>query len=105
MPKLRTTTLTGQSGKTYTLNVYPGNMRFNDFIPGVYLISRHSDDLDTAIYVAESDNIDVTLRKHDRQACFDEHNYNRIAFWRNASKDVRDAVVADLIQVLKPACN
>ena len=105
MPKLGTTTLTGKSGKTYTLNVYPGNMQFNDFIPGVYLISRHENESDTAIYVGESDNVDVTLRKHDKQACFVEHKFNRIAFFRNASKEVRDAVVADLLPILKPACN
>lgn len=105
MPKLGTTTLTGKSGKAYTLNVYPGNMQFNDFIPGVYLIGRNDGDSDAAIYLGESDNVDNTLRKHDKQACFDEHNYNRIAFFRNASKEVRDAVVADLLPVLKPACN
>lgn len=105
MPKLGTTTLTGKSGKTYTMNVYPGNVQFNDFIPGVYLISHSEGDSDTAIYLGESDNVDITLRKHEKQSCFDEHNYNRIALYRNASKEVRDSVVADLMPTLKPACN
>jgi len=105
MPKLGTTTLTGKSGKTYTLNVYPGKMQFNDFIPGVYLISHREDDSDTAIYLGESDNVDIALRKHEKQSCFDEHDYNRIAFYRNASKEVRDSVVADLMPALKPVCN
>ena len=101
MAKLGTTTLTGKSGKEYTLNVYPGNMVFNDFIPGVFLVARN----DEAIFLGESDNVDVTLRKHDKQDCFDKHNYNRIAFYRNASKAVRDDMLADLLPVLKPACN
>lgn len=106
MAKLGTTTLTGKSGKQYKLNVYPGNMQFNDFIPGVYLISRNDGgETDAAIFLGETDNVDVTLRKHDKQACFDEHGYNRIAFYRNASKPVRDNVMADLLPVLNPACN
>lgn len=105
MPKLGTTTLTGKSGKQYTLNVYPGKMQFNDFIPGVYVISRNEAGDDTAIYIGETDNIDQALRKHDKQACFDEHRYNRIAFLRNASRDIRQSVMGDLIPVLSPACN
>jgi hypothetical protein len=106
MPKLGITTLTGKSGKNYTMNVYPGNMQFNDFIPGVYLIARNDGgEANAAIYLGESDNVDVTLRKHDKQACFDQHSYNRIAFFRNASKEVRDAVIADLLPALKPPCN
>lgn len=106
MAKLGTMTLTGKSGKQYTLNVYPGNMQFNDFIPGVYLIGRNDGgQSDAAIFLGETDNIDVTLKKHDRQTCFDEHNYNRIAFYRNASKTVRDEVMTDLLPVLTPACN
>lgn len=105
MPKLGTTTLIGKSGKSYTLNVYPGNVQFNDFIPGVYLIGRHDDAGETAIFLGETDNVDRTLHGHDKQACFDEHNYNRISFFRNASKDVRDGVIEDLLPVLKPACN
>jgi len=42
MPKLGVTTLIGKSGEPYTFNVYAGNMRFNDFIPGVYYISRQT---------------------------------------------------------------
>ncbi|HKI73648.1 MAG TPA: hypothetical protein VJ998_03345, partial [Pseudomonadales bacterium] len=67
MPKIGTTTLTGKSGKTYTMNVYPGNMQFNDFIPGVYLISHSKADADTPIYVGETDNIDRTLQQHEKQ--------------------------------------
>ena len=106
MSKLGTTTLTGKSGKPYSLNVYPGKVQFNDFIPGVYLIgSGAGTDVDTSIFLGETDNIDATLKQHDKQDCFDKHGYNRIAFYRNASKEVRDAVIADLLPVLKPACN
>ena len=80
MPKLGTDTLTGKSGEQYTFNVYDGKMRFNDFIPGVYLISNTGTDTESHIYLAHSDNVEVTLQKHDKQPCFDEHGYNRISF-------------------------
>ena len=105
MPKLGTAVLKGKSGKTYTMNVYPGRMRFNDFIPGVYFISREDTGSSQAIFLGESDNVDIALIKHEQKAAFIEQGFNRISFLRNASKDVRESVVADLLPVLKPTCN
>ncbi len=105
MPVLETREFTGKSGKTYTMNVYPGDVQFNDFIPGVYYMSRVDGDEEQAVYLGESGNIDLTLKKHDKQECLDQHGYNRIAFYRNASKEIRDEVVDDLMPVLSPACN
>ena len=105
MQKLGTTTLTGRSGTSYTLNLYPGKVQFNDFIPGVYLIAREDAQTSAAIFLGETENVDVTLKNHEKRACFDEHDYNRVAFYRNASQEVRDAVLADLLPVLNPACN
>lgn len=104
MPKLAIRTLTGKSGKSYLFNVYKGNMRFNDFIPGVYYISTDSDGDEKAIYLGESDNVDVKLQNHELQSNFDEHQYNRISFHKNASREVREAMVADLMPVLEPVC-
>ncbi len=106
MPKLGVTTLTGKSGEQYTFNVYAGNMRFNDFIPGVYYISRETNnEKELPIYLGESDNVDVTLQNHEKQACFDDHQYNRVAFYKNASREVRQAIVNDLLPGLETACN
>jgi len=105
MRKLGVTTITGKSGKEYAFNVYPADMRFNDFIPGVYYISKQDDDKSSAIYLGESDNVDVTLQKHDKQSCFDENNYNRISFYKNASREVRESIVEDLLPTLELACS
>lgn len=105
MPKLGTDTLTGKSGASYTFNVYNGNMQFNDFIPGVYLIGHATSSESTAIYLDQTDNIDVTLKNHEKQDCFEQHQYNRIYFLRNASLEVREGIVADLLPILDPACN
>ncbi len=105
MPKLAIKTLTGKSGKNYDFNVYGNEMRFNDFIPGVYFVSKEETGEETAIFLGESDNVDIALQKHELQPCFDEHHYNRISFHKNASREVREAIVADLASVLNPACN
>jgi hypothetical protein len=105
MPKLATRSLTGKSGKSYLFNVYKGTMRFNDFIPGVYYISTESDGDEKAVFLGESDNVDVKLQNHELQSSFDEHQYNRISFHKNASREIREAIVEDLMPVLKPASN
>lgn len=110
MPKLGTTMLTGASGETYTFNVYNKDMRFNDFIPGVYYVSRQTLNSDHAveevpIYLGESDNVDRDLHSHDKRPCFEEKNFNRISFYRAANPDTRKAVADDLLKALNPACN
>lgn len=105
MRKLGVTSMKGNSGKEYEFNVYPGDMRFNDFIPGVYLISKQDNDESSAIYLGESDNVDVTLQSHEKQSCFDEHNYNRIAFYKNASREVRESIVKDLLPTMDLLCS
>ena len=105
MPKLATRSLTGKSGKSYLFNVYKGNMRFNDFIPGVYYISTESVGSEKAVFLGESDNVDVKLQNHELQQTFDEHQYNRISFYKNASREIREAIVEDLMPVLEPVAN
>ncbi len=110
MPKLGTSTLSGASGESYTFNVYNKDMRFNDFIPGVYYISRQTMNADNAveekpIYIGESDNVDRSLHGHEKRACFEENEYNRISFYRTANAETRKAVVEDLVKALKPVCN
>jgi hypothetical protein len=105
MPKLATRSLTGKSGKSYLFNVYKGNMRFNDFIPGVYYISTESAGNEKAVFLGESDNVEVKLQNHELQSTFDEHQYNRISFYKNASREIREAIVEDLMPVLEPVAN
>jgi hypothetical protein len=104
MRKLGVTSLTGKSGKQYEFNDYPGDMRFNDFIPGVYFISKQVNNESTAIFLGESDNVDVTLQSHDSQPCFDENDYNRVSFYKNASREVRESIIKDLLPTLDLAC-
>lgn len=106
MPKLGVTTLKGKSGEEYAFNIYRGDMRFNDFIPGVYYISRQINDEEVvSIFLGESDNVDVTLQNHEKQPCFDDNQYNRVAFHKNASREIRQGIVKDLLPALATTCN
>jgi hypothetical protein len=49
--------------------------------------------------------VDVKLQNHELQPTFDEHQYNRISFYKNASREVREAIVEDLMPVLEPVSN
>jgi hypothetical protein len=80
-------------------------MRFNDFIPGVYYISTESAGNEKAVFLGESDNVDVKLQNHELQPTFDEHQTNRISFYKNASREIREAIVEDLMPVLEPVAN
>ena len=99
MAKLGVKSMEGKSGTEYVFNVYAADMRFNDFIPGVYVIFRELPDRQEVIYIGESDNVDVTLQDHDKQTCFDEHQY----LYKNASREVRQALIGDL--QLETSCN
>ena len=106
MPKLGTLSLEGASGTTYTFNVYTKDTLVNDFIPGIYCLSRRSDDgADTPVYIGESDNIFRHLEKHEKQACFDDHSFNAIGICRTANAGTRQATQEDLIKSLQPPCN
>ncbi|MEE9255422.1 MAG: hypothetical protein V3U43_10825 [Pseudomonadales bacterium] len=106
MPKLGTASLEGASGTTYTFNVYTKDTLVNDFIPGVYYLSRRSEDGDESpVYVGESDNIFRHVADHEKQSCFDDHAYNAIAIYRTANAEKRHAAQQDLIKALQPPCN
>jgi hypothetical protein len=106
MPKVGENKIDGQSGHTYELNVYTRDMQFNDFIPGVYLLSEVDESgSERFIFLGETDNIHPLLKQHPAQESFDAENYNRVSFLKNASRDVRSKIVADLLPVLDPVCN
>jgi hypothetical protein len=87
------------------MNVYPGDMRFNDFIPGVFLVAKSDGDTREAIFLGESDNVDVCLQKHEKKEEFDKSGANRILFFRAANPKTRSKVVGDLLPELNPTCN
>ena len=90
--------VTGTSGKSYAMNVYPADMRFNDFIPGVFLLFSE----DSALFMGESDNVDAWLQKNDALGRLQDEGFARIGFIRNGSPEVRAAIMNDLDSTVTP---
>lgn len=87
---------TGASGKSYAMNIYPADMRFNDFIPGVFLLLAE----DNTLFMGESDNVDVWLQKNDAYGRLKEEGFVRIGLIRNGNPGLRAAIVDDLISTV-----
>ncbi len=88
----------GKSGKAYAMNVYPADMRFNDFIPGVFLLMS----ADNTLYIGESDNVDVWLQKSEALSKLNDKGFDQIGFIRNGSAEVRAGILSDLAEVCSP---
>ena len=85
----------GQAGREYTMNLYPADMIFNDFIPGVFVLMTDGPD-SKSVYIGESDNVDLWLRTNDVMVRLRAEGFARIGLIRNGSRSVREAIVADL---------
>lgn len=103
MRKIESFELTGKSGNAYNFNVYPYPMTFNDFIGGVYIIAKVENGHPDVLYFSETDNIDPHLKGHDKKDELKSAGASHIALHRNANKDVRQKVMADLAEEIKPA--
>ena len=98
MRKLESTSIEGQSGKSYPINMYPADMRFNDFIPGVVLLFADNEPL----YMDHTDNVDLWMQKQDVATRLGGEGFSRIGFIKNGSPEVRASIVEDLKPVVSP---
>ena len=89
---LESSSISGQSGTDYPINMYPADMRFNDFIPGVFVL--YADD--QVLYMGHSDNVDIWLQKNDVLARLADKGFSRIGFIRNGNPARREEIVDDL---------
>ena len=99
MRLIETREIAGSSGTPYAMNVYPADMRFNDFIAGVFVLM---DGDQQAIFLGQSDNVDFFLQKNEVLSRFESNGFHRIGFIKNGSPEVRGKIVADLSRVLNP---
>lgn len=99
MRLIESTTIAGQSGKTYPMNIYPADMRFNDFIPGVFLL--YADE--QVLFLGDSDNVDAWLQRSDALGKLGDQGFSKIGFIKNGSPKVRASMVDDLGPAVSPA--
>lgn len=97
MRLLETSEMRGRKG-TYRMNIYPADMRFNDFIPGVFLLLAG----DRTLYIGESDNVDLFLQDNQVHEKLSLVGFDRIGFIRNGSPEVRAKILNDLTSLHKP---
>lgn len=90
MRLLETTTIEGSSGKSYPIKKYPADMRFNDFIAGVYIL--YGDD--KTLFAGHSDNVDLVLQK--KQVATNVSDLTGIGLIRMGNPAKRQAILDDL---------
>ena len=98
MRRLESTTIQGRSGETYSMNTYPTDMRFNDFIAGVYILFAE----EQALYVGHSDNVDMVLQTSKVADTLKDQGLSKIGLVRNGSPTRREAILSDLSKALSP---
>lgn len=96
---LESTSISGQSGADYAINMYPADMRFNDFIPGVLVL--YADD--AVLYLGHSDNVDAWLQKNGVLDKLADQGFSRIGLIKNGNPSRREDIVADLGPVVQAA--
>jgi len=87
---IESTTISGLSGKDYPINIYPSDMRFNDFIAGVYILFAD----DRTLYADHSDNVDLVLQK--KQVATSLEGLSKIGLIRMGNPDKRQTILDDL---------
>ena len=90
MRVLESTTIKGKSGKSYSMKVYPADMRFNDFIAGVYILFASN----KTLYAGHSDNVDRVLQK--KEVATTVPGLSTIGLIRMGNPQKRQAILDDL---------
>ena len=90
MRLLEATTIEGASGHHYPIKMYPADMRFNDFIAGIYILFAG----DRTLFAGHSDNIDLVLQK--KQVANNVPELSTIGLIRMGNPDKRQAILDDL---------
>ena len=90
MRVLESTTVEGKSGKYYSIKMYPADMRFNDFIAGVYILYASG----TTLYAGHSDNVDRVLQ--EKGVATAVPGLSTIGLIRMGNPEKRQAILDDL---------
>ena len=100
----RTVTLTGQSGKQYTFNVYARSQKFNA-IGAVYALAKIASGKYVIIYIGQTGDASNRPFNHHRTACFDRQGADLVFLLSESSEKRRLEIETDLIRAYDPPCN
>ncbi|MBT4161764.1 MAG: hypothetical protein HOC70_08495 [Gammaproteobacteria bacterium] len=89
---LEATSIEGQSGKSYPIKIYPADMRFNDFIAGIYILYAGN----KALFAGHSENVDFVLQKSEAATKLADKGLSSIGLIRMGSPVKRQSILDDL---------
>ena len=107
--KIGELTLTGQSGESYTFNVYPSGTEFKKK-GGVYYISQRTiksggGASHSVIYIGQTKDLSERFDEHHKADCFERNSINAISVLVESNKQERLDIESDLIAARNPPCN
>lgn len=92
-------TLTGVSGRTYTLERYSFRSSWNS-VPAVYAVLNGR-----VLYVGQTDNLKERFANHHCALGFVLHSATHVAVLREGSEEMRRAIETDLVSNYRPPLN
>ena len=109
MPKLGTLALSGESGHSYTFNIYPWGTDFKP-LGAVYAVTKRAPAQNggythSVLYVGETGDLSERFADHHKSDCFQRQNANCINILQEANPNTRLHIEADLIEKHQPHCN
>lgn len=94
----------GQSGKSYTYQIYPIDQAFND-VGGNYIFAKVSGGYWTPLYIGETNSLKNRLDNHEKRPCALRNGATHIHAHANSGGQARLDEETDLVRKWKPTCN
>ena len=109
MEDLGIITTTGESGASYTFDVYSWGASFEP-LGAVYLITKRAENPDggythTLLYVGQTGDLSERFDDHHKASCFKLNGANCISIHFDDAESSRLRIEEDLIAEYTPTCN
>jgi len=104
MAKVDTISATGDSGRSYSFDVYPWGPSFNS-AGAVYMVLKKNGSNYDPIYIGQTGDLSERFDNHHKRDCFDRHGKTHIAVHGGSSESRRFDIETDLVRNYSPVCN
>lgn len=102
VPKIN---LHGNSGKTYTFNLYKWGTEFKA-LGAVYAILKKTGDSNyRVLYIGQTEDLSERFDAHHKASCFSRNGVTHIAIHTDSNKNSRLNKEFDLVANYNPVCN
>jgi|SRR5579864_8060249 len=109
MAKISTMACKGESGASYTFDVYPMDQNFRT-VGGIYIITERYKNTQGEykhrfIYIGQTEDFSSRFDDHHKADCFQQNNATCICTLVEEDEENRFAIETDLIRQHAPPCN